>query len=158
MIRGVSKCIHFKIWVHSSLFNCGDDVFDRRVFGTLPSVLMSLLLNLISPLDIPCKMIYGLETLFYDHRSFQSAFVLSFKIQTHFSLFWAGAYIAGMLDARSSHWESGEVLQGFAASSSLELFITTRSTPKGISWKRFLLPFLDYPCFHNFWEQILIVE
>ena len=55
MIRVVSKCIHFKICVHSSLFNYGDDVSDHGVFGTLPSILMSLLLDLVSPLDIPYK-------------------------------------------------------------------------------------------------------
>ena len=57
------------------------------VFGALSIVLMSLLLDLVSPLDIPCKKIYGLETLFYDHRSFQSAFVSNFKIRMHSSLF-----------------------------------------------------------------------
>ena len=89
--------------MHSSLFNYGDDVFDRGVFGTLPSILMSLLLDLISLLDIPCKKIHGLETLLYDHRSFQSAFVSSFKIRMHSSLFWTGAYIVGILNVGSSH-------------------------------------------------------
>ena len=73
------------------------------VFGTLPSILMSLLLDLVSSLDVLCKKIYGLETLFYDHRSFQSAFVSSFKIRMHSSLFWASACIIGILDVGSSH-------------------------------------------------------
>ena len=51
------SCIHFKIWVHSSLFNYGDNVSDHGVFDTLPFVLMSLLLDLVSPLDIPYKKV-----------------------------------------------------------------------------------------------------
>ena len=72
-----------------------------EVFDALPSVLMSLLLDLVSLLDIPCKKVWELKTSFYAQRIFQSAFILSFECILPF--FWADGCIAGILDDRSSH-------------------------------------------------------
>ena len=52
-----SECICLKFWVHSSLLLWWWCLWSQRSFDALPSVLMSFLLDLVSPLDIPCKKV-----------------------------------------------------------------------------------------------------
>ena len=51
-----SECICLKFWVHSSLLSWWWCLWSQRSFDAFPSVLMSLLLDLVSPLDIPLPL------------------------------------------------------------------------------------------------------